>query len=880
MFQAKQHPINRCESPGAEARPATTNKPGKPGWQFESASASLIVLAGRDKHYCATASAPGGNAKQRCLPYILLTMVILARLLTGAQTGYASGVLFVSPAGQADGVCGSWESACSLAYALQTAAPGSEIWVAAGTYLPGDARGSTFRLRDDIALYGGFSGSETQRELRDPAKHPAILSGDIGVKSSAADNIYHVASAESVGATAILDGFTIQGGLADDPASPNDRGAGLFLVNASPTLRNLLVTDNKAQYGGGLYGSGSSYRLESSTFLRNQAGYGAGIYQNGASAPALVHVAFYGNTATVSGGAFYNIDSAAPDISNALFVGNRAPSAGAIYNKNYGHPTLRNVTIYGNPGGAFYSSNPYGTQPADPPYLVNVIAWNNLPKAFWLSNSKPAIRYSILEVSCPPAANCKQVFSTQPYLARLPSAGADGQWGTLDDDYGDLRYLSGSLGIDMGDNTAVLPEVTADFAGSPRFIDDSVAQNYGLGVPPIVDIGAYEAMLAPTATRILAISPETSVSGQAVTVQFAVDRNPANTLGEMTGRVTVSDGAVSCTALATAGQCSLVFPTAGTHAVTAAFAGDPLFHPSRSAAAAHLVNKAAVQVTLALNPSPSAPGEPVHATFTVNPLAPGAGMPGGTVSVSSGSHACTASVAQATCDLTFPGMGKYTVTAQYSGDANYQPATSTHVTQNIGLVATTTTILSTSPAEPVVGQPVIVYYQVSADQVAPDGQVTVTGGENQCQASATAGNCALTFSAAGAYDLAAGYSSSSDQSDSISETFGLAVDPACTSIALSVAPPVLGQTGRVFTVTFVLEVTLPGAGDPTGVVEISDGSQNWQFDAAQSENPLTITTGATGLTAHYVGDENFTPSTSQPAGLTTFHYLFLPTVLH
>jgi hypothetical protein len=826
--------------------------------------------------------------------YILPALILLTRLLAGAQTSCASdglnvssaghadsasGELYVSPAGQADGACGSWESTCTLVYALQIAAPGSEIWVAAGTYLPGEARGNTFRLRDDIALYGGFTGSETQRDQRDPARHPATLSGDIGVEGSAADNVYHVVSAEGVGATAVLDGFIIQDGLADDPASPNDRGAGLLLVNASPTLRNLLVTHNKAHCGGGLYGSAAGYRIESSTFLRNQAGYGAGIYQTGASAPSLVDVAFYGNTATVSGGAVYNIDSAAPDISNALFVGNQAPSAGAIYNKNNGHPTLRNATIYENPGGAFYSSNPSGAQPAEQPSLVNVIAWNNPPKAFWLSYSRPVIQYSILEVSCPPAANCKQVFSSAPTVVRRPSAGADGQWGSPDDDYGDLRFLSGSLGIDMGDNTAVLPEVITDLAGNPRFIDDSVAQNYGMGVPPIVDIGAYEAMLAPTATRILSISPEPSVTGQAVTVRFTVDRISANTSGEMAGQVLVSDGAVSCSASVTAGQCSLVFPTAGAHAVTASFAGDPLFHPSRSATATHEVNKAAVQVALALNPSPSAPGEPVHATFTVHPLAPGAGTPGGTVSVSSGSNSCTASVAQGTCDLTFPGRGNYTVTAQYSGDANYQPASSAHVTQNIGLVVTTTTILSTSPAEPVVGQPVIVYFQVAASQAAPDGQVTVTAGENQCQASAAAGSCALTFSAAGAYALAASYSSSSDQSDSASEPFGLAVEPAGTSISLHVTPPVLGQAGHLFTVTFVLEVLSPGAGQPSGAVEISDGSQTWQLDAAQSGNPLTLTTGATALTAHYLGDENFTPSTSQPAGLTMFHSIFLPTVL-
>src|SRR5690606_9587759 len=46
-----------------------------------------------------------------------------------------------------------------------------------------------------------------------------------------------------------------------------------------------------------------------------------------------------------------------------------------------------------------------------------------------------------------------------PLFVRDPSPGADGVWGTVDDDYGDLRLRPGSPCIDAGDSTAFGDEV-------------------------------------------------------------------------------------------------------------------------------------------------------------------------------------------------------------------------------------------------------------------------------------------------------------------------------------------------------------------------------------------------------------------------------------
>jgi hypothetical protein len=71
----------------------------------------------------------------------------------------------------------------------------------------------------------------------------------------------------------------------------------------------------------------------------------------------------------------------------------------------------------------------------------------------------------------------------------LDTDGVDGITGNTDDD---LRLSSTSPCIDAGNNIGVPPEIISDLDGMVRYQDAPLIPDTGMGVPPIIDMGAYE----------------------------------------------------------------------------------------------------------------------------------------------------------------------------------------------------------------------------------------------------------------------------------------------------------------------------------------------------------------------------------------------------
>ena len=179
---------------------------------------------------------------------------------------------------EATGGCSSWIDACSLYVAVTTAVPDTEIWVAEGTYTYSGDRDVSIEMESGVALYGGFEGTETSRDQRnpDPTTNSTVLSGDIGVVGNNSDNRYHVVTASGTDSTAVLDGFTITAGNADG-SDPYDRGGGMDNDNSSPTLSNVTFSGNSADFGGGMYNDdNSSPSVRNSILWNNQDNSGTG----------------------------------------------------------------------------------------------------------------------------------------------------------------------------------------------------------------------------------------------------------------------------------------------------------------------------------------------------------------------------------------------------------------------------------------------------------------------------------------------------------------------------------------------------------------------------------------------------------------------------
>ncbi|MEI7726587.1 MAG: right-handed parallel beta-helix repeat-containing protein, partial [Bacteroidota bacterium] len=240
-------------------------------------------------------------------------------------TCLSSGILYVNAAatGMNNGI--SWANAYTdLQSALSNPCTSiTQIWVAAGTYKPtsGADRNISFVMKNGMAIYGGFNGTETLLSQRNRSTNVTILSGDIGTPTNSSDNSYHVIKNNNNGLdnTAILDGFTITGGT-DTRSFPDGFGGGMYNNHSSPSIVNCIFSGNAATYGGGIFNESSQITVINCIFSGNTSGNsGAGIQNNGSNS-TVMNCTFYGNTAP-SGASLFNL-GANPLVTNTIIWGN------------------------------------------------------------------------------------------------------------------------------------------------------------------------------------------------------------------------------------------------------------------------------------------------------------------------------------------------------------------------------------------------------------------------------------------------------------------------------------------------------------------------------------------------------------------------------
>ena len=100
----------------------------------------------------------------------------------------------------------------------------------------------------------------------------------------------------------VLDGFTITGGTGSS-LNGEITGGGIYVLEASPTIRNCIITDNSAYFGGGVGIWQGSPVIRNCTFTNNHAdGDGGGLRLHEYTDLLIEGCVFTNNTANVFGG--------------------------------------------------------------------------------------------------------------------------------------------------------------------------------------------------------------------------------------------------------------------------------------------------------------------------------------------------------------------------------------------------------------------------------------------------------------------------------------------------------------------------------------------------------------------------------------------------
>lgn len=324
---------------------------------------------------------------------------------------------------------------------------GTEIWVAQGVYSPGNAISETYSVPDNVEIYGGFKGDETDRSQRNWVAHPTILSGYIDIDSFGDDVQTNIVV--TMGNNTLLDGFTVQAGeyrgiigenvdfvVKNCILLDNDR-IGIYSANGDLTVDWCEVKNSGFQ---GIYHIGDDNTQEVVSNCKIYDNQQDGIYTSNSNLHIINSLIYQNGLGSNPGNSYYGIK-----------VLNPSPDS-----------VLRNNTIVSNMNAGVHFTG------ENLPLLLNCIIWGNETKQLAGFDADTAAFNSCIQ-------DCNDVpdhdnISTDPNFAYNPLGSANTNF--------HLAYNSPC--VNAGDGVTDANEFDID--GEMRIYGD------------IVDIGADEAV--------------------------------------------------------------------------------------------------------------------------------------------------------------------------------------------------------------------------------------------------------------------------------------------------------------------------------------------------------------------------------------------------
>ncbi len=306
-------------------------------------------------------------------------------------------------------------------------------------------------------------------------------------------------------------------------------------------------------------------------------------------------------------------------------------------------------------------------------------------------------------------------------------------------------------------------------------------------------------------TSVVTSSVNPSVTGQAVTFTVTVSAASPGS-GTPSGMVTFMDGGTALGAAVTlnaSGKATLkvALPSAGSHSITVAYAGDTNFVGDTSSTLTQTVNPDATTTARATSFNPSVFGQTVTFTATVSASSPGSGTPTGLVTFIDGATAIGTGMLDGSGVATFStsalSVSTHVIYVVYAGDANYTTSTSTSISQKVNQASSTTAVVSSANPS-TFGQSVTFTATVSAvlpGSGTPTGTATFKDGTKVLGAGTLDGTGTVSFTtsslALGSHSITVVYGGDSNFKTSTSAVLTQTVNSAAAgsiNIGTSIAP--------------------------------------------------------------------------------------------